>query len=262
MRCYEIIKELEKIAPERYALSWDNVGLLAGSKDQEVKKVYIALDATDEDIKKAVEGNADMLITHHPLIFSPLKKVNTENFISKRIVKLIQNNISYYAMHTNFDVSVMGELAANYLELSEIDTLDVTWKEENSHNTEGIGKTGILKNEMTLLTLVDLVKEKFRLDHVKVFGDLNSIVSRVAISPGSGKSMIEPAVKKGAQVLITGDIGHHEGIDSIAQNLCIIDAGHYGIESIFIPYIKEQLKGLNANIEIEIADIENPFKII
>lgn len=262
MKCYEIIHELEKIAPPDYALSWDNVGLLAGSSHQEVQKVYIALDATDEAIKEAVEKNADMLITHHPLIFSPLKKVNTEDFISRRIVELIQNKISYYAMHTNFDVSVMGELAGDYLGLKEAKVLDSTLEEENVSDSKGIGQIGILDKEMSLVDLSKLVKKKFSLEHVKIFGDLDSNVSRIAISPGSGKSMIKAALKKGAQVLITGDIDHHEGIDSVAQGLNIIDAGHYGIESIFIPYMKEQLSERYPNLEIETQKIQSPFKIL
>ena len=105
MKCRELIEILEELAPVSLACDWDNPGLLAGRSDKEVRTVYLALDATDDVIDNAVECRADMIITHHPLIFKPLKKVNDEDFISRRILKMIQNDISYYAMHTNFDAA-------------------------------------------------------------------------------------------------------------------------------------------------------------
>ena len=104
MLCRDVMNVIEKEYPLNYALSWDNVGLLVGRDDKEVKKIYIALDATDEVIDEAVKNGADMLITHHPMIFSPIKKIHNLDFVGGRILKLIQNDISYYAMHTNYDV--------------------------------------------------------------------------------------------------------------------------------------------------------------
>jgi len=97
MLCREIIDVIEGTYPKEAALAWDNVGLLVGRTEKEVKRIYVALDATDEIIEAAIRGNADMLVTHHPLIFSPLKTVTDEHFISNRVVKLLQHDISYYA---------------------------------------------------------------------------------------------------------------------------------------------------------------------
>lgn len=105
MKCSEVIEVLGRLAPESCACDWDNPGLLAGRSDKEVKKIYIALDATDQVVEAAIKGGADMLLTHHPLIFKAIKKVNDQNFITRRLVKLIQADISYYAMHTNFDAA-------------------------------------------------------------------------------------------------------------------------------------------------------------
>ena len=105
MKCSEVIEILGKLAPESCACDWDNPGLLAGRSDKEVKKIYIALDATDQVVDAAIKAGADMLLTHHPLIFKAIKKVNDQNFITRRLVKLIQADISYYAMHTNFDAA-------------------------------------------------------------------------------------------------------------------------------------------------------------
>lgn len=104
MQCKEIIQVIEATFPRTAALGFDNVGLLAGRSEKEVSRIYLALDATDVVIDRAIKEGADMLITHHPLLFSAVKKVTDEDFITRRIVKLIQNDISYYAMHTNYDV--------------------------------------------------------------------------------------------------------------------------------------------------------------
>ncbi|MCC8082628.1 MAG: Nif3-like dinuclear metal center hexameric protein, partial [Clostridium sp.] len=117
MKCSELIEVLKGLAPEDCACEWDNPGLLAGRSDKEVKKVYIALDATDQVVEAAIEAGAHMLLTHHPLIFKAIKQVNDQNFITRRLVKLIQSDISYYAMPTNFDAApgCMAALAARRL---------------------------------------------------------------------------------------------------------------------------------------------------
>ena len=103
MKCREIIEILETLAPKSCACDWDNPGLLAGRIDKDVKKILLTLDADDAAVERAKEIGADMLLSHHPLIFKPVKHVSDENFIGRRLVSLIQSDVSYYAMHTNFD---------------------------------------------------------------------------------------------------------------------------------------------------------------
>ena len=258
MLCRDIMKVIEATYPKHAALEWDNVGLLVGRTEKEVKKIYVALDATDEVIEQAVAANADMLITHHPLLFSPLKKITDEHFIGSRVVKLLQHDISYYAMHTNYDVCGMADISAAILGLDGAETLEVTDKE----SMEGIGKVGDFSGPMSLQSCGEFIKEKFQLDSVKVFGDLSSTVQRVAICPGSGKGMTELALEKNADVLVTGDIGHHEGIDAVAQGLAIIDAGHYGLEHIFIEDMENYLRKNIEGIVVETHEITHPFQVI
>ena len=258
MLCRDIMKVIEATYPKHAALEWDNVGLLVGRTEKEVKKIYVALDATDEVIEQAVSANADMLITHHPLLFSPLKKITDEHFIGGRVVKLLQHDISYYAMHTNYDVCGMADISAAILGLDGAETLEVTDKE----SMEGIGKVGDFSGPMSLQSCGEFIKEKFQLDSVKVFGDLSSTVQRVAICPGSGKGMTELALEKNADVLVTGDIGHHEGIDAVAQGLAIIDAGHYGLEHIFIEDMANYLRKNIEGIVVETHEITHPFQVI
>ena len=260
MECALICESLEELSPKRFALSFDNVGLLVGRYDKDVKTIYIALDATDEVIDAAIECEADMLITHHPMIFSAIKSVRADDFIGRRILKLAKYDISYYAMHTNFDVMGMADAAADEIDLIERDVLQVTYEDEIG--TEGIGRIGRLREEMSLIELCDFVKERFMLDTVKVFGDPDRLCNICAISPGSGKSMIKYAIEKGADVIITGDIDHHEGIDSVAQGLCVIDAGHFGIEKIFVPYMEEFIRREMPEIKVYTHEMTSPFMVL
>lgn len=169
MLCSEIITQIEKTYPKEAALGFDNVGLLAGRGEKDVKRILLALDATDEVVEKAVQVKADLLITHHPLIFSAMKSVTDQDFIGRRVLKLIQNDISYYAMHTNYDVLGMADLVANTLGLQETEVLDVTWEKDG--HPEGIGRIGRVPRRMTLEECCRYVKEQLHLEHVKVFGD-------------------------------------------------------------------------------------------
>ena len=260
MLCREIMQVIEATYPREAALDFDNVGLLAGRAEKEVDRVYIALDATDAVIDRAAEAGADMLITHHPLIFSPLKKITDEDFISRRIVKLIQNDISYYAMHTNYDVLGMAELSEKILGIRDTEILDVTMEKEGK--PEGIGRIGKLEKPMTLEECCVYVKHKLNLGSLKVFGDMSAEVSRLAISPGSGKTAVPAALAKGADVLVTGDIGHHDGLDAVEQGLAIIDAGHYGTEYIFIDDMKRFLEEKLPVLEIVTTPVIHPFQVI
>lgn len=257
MKCSEIIEKLEAIAPVSYAEEWDNVGFLAGRREKEVQTVFIALDATDEVIDEAIEVGADMILTHHPLIFKPLTRVNTDDFIGRRVVRLLQNDICYYAMHTNFDVKGMADAAAEEMGLLQPKVLMVT--AENGQKKEGIGRYGKLKEVLSLADCAAYVKEVFRLEHVNVYGDLETPITVAAISPGAGKSVLKDAVAAGVDVLITGDVDHHTGIDLQAQGVCVIDAGHYGIEKIFVPYMKDFLKKEISSVQICMAEEKNPY---
>lgn len=283
MLCSEVINVIERKYPGRYALGWDNTGLLAGRDDKQVTCIYIALDAEDETVREAVRCHADMLITHHPLIFGGLKRITNQDFIGRRILELIRHDISYYAMHTNYDVAGMGKLAAGMMGLKRQEVLEVTCEEAESAvsakedlpasgraggdkeagiRQEGIGRIGRLESPVTLRQCCEDVKRVFDLASVRVFGDLESKVERIAICPGSGKSVVQEAVRKRSDVLITGDIGHHEGIDAAAQGMAVIDAGHYGIEYIFIEdmrrYLAENLGG-QESVKIVTAPVRHPF---
>lgn len=246
MKCAELIECLERLAPVSCACSWDNPGLLAGRAEKEVSKILIALDATDEVVEMAADEGVDFLLTHHPLIFGSIKKVNNQDFIGRRLVRLIQADISYYAMHTNFDSApgCMADLAGDVLGIRNRHPLEVTGEDADTGKPYGIGVCGDLEKPADLKELALMVKERFGLPFVNVYGaeKFHGPIDRVAVCPGSGKGMSGSALALGAQALITGDIGHHDGIDAAAQGLAVIDGGHYGLESIFMDFMENYIK--------------------
>ena len=270
MNAKEFISQIEKDYPLKYALEWDNVGLLVGMRDKEIRKVYIALEVTPDVVKAAIEQSVDIIITHHPLIMQPMKRITNECFLTKAIIELLQNDILCYAMHTNYDVLRMGKLASARLGLQNTKPLDIVAKVEKKLETAevqeeeelGIGEVGDLEVATTLQGVAQIVKEKFQLSEVKIFGELDKNIQKVAIVPGSGKSLITTAVANKADVLITGDIGHHDGLDALVEGLTIIDAGHYGTEYIFIEDMKNYMQKNFADIQVQAHPISPPFCII
>lgn len=256
MICAELIALFNDIADPSLSSGWDNPGLTVGDENMAVKRILVALDATDEVIDEAVELDVDLILTHHPLIFKGIKKVNNSDFTGRRILRLIKNDISCFAMHTNFDIACMGGEASDRIGLKNSRIL-----QEVSEN-EGFGRIGDLPQSMSVSELGDLVKERFDIEYVKVFGDLDTVVSTAAVMPGSGASAIDDAIEKGADVLITGDIDHHEGIDSVEKNLIIIDAGHFGLEKIFIDYMKDYIERNTEGLEVYTDIKEKGFTII
>ncbi len=255
MKCSEICTMIELEYSPEYACDWDNVGLLAGRRDKEVKKILLALDATDEVVRMAAEQNADMLITHHPMLFAPVKRVTDEDMVGRRLITLIQNDISYYAMHTNYDTRGMADLAAGLLKLQQCTVL------EEIKDGEGIGRVGILPENMTLGECAEHVKEAYKIPSVRIYGAPDTQVCSAAVCPGAGKSTMSEALRFGCDVYITGDIDHHTGIDAVDQGLCIIDAGHYGIEHIFMEDVRAYLEKVLTGVRMECVPVKHPFTV-
>lgn len=257
MQCDEIIRILEKKAPVEYAMDWDHVGLLVGRRSKEVRRLLLAVDVTNDVINMAIQQHVDMIVSHHPMIFGSVDRVNDDTVLGRKILELIEHGICCYAMHTNFDtIGGMAKEAAKMLGIQNMEVL------EETRDGEGIGQTGQLPYTRTVRELASEVKEKFGLKNVTIYGNLDKKVDKVAICPGSGRSVIGVAVKKEADCLISGDIGHHEGLDACEQGAAVIDASHYGLEQIFMYIMRDYIRGYNPDMEIIIADEGVPFTIV
>jgi len=258
MKCKEIIDILEKLAPVNIAEDYDNVGLLVGDKEKEVKKIMIALDASKDVIKQAIDEKVDMLITHHPMIFRGIKRVDKANFLGDKILELAKNDISYYASHTNMDNSVMSKIACEKLALKDAKYVVPVGVSEDEEKY-GCGRVGNLKEPMTLEEFALKVKKDFDIANIRVIGDRKKVVSRVACITGSGKSFLKEVIKSKADVFVTGDIDHHTALDVIDMNFSMIDAGHFETEHFFVDYIKYYLSNNFSDLYIMLAKEKSPF---
>ena len=224
MKVRDIIQVIEEFAPLSIQEGWDNSGLCVGSPEDEVTSVLIALDCTPELVDEAVACGADMIITHHPLIFSGLKKISPEDMVGEAVIKAIKAGISIYAAHTNADKvleGVSGAMAAR-LGLVDVEVLDM-----DGEGT-GLGAVGNFPEPMTADQAIALVKEKFALKSMKVSKPVEGMISRVAMCGGSGGSLIGAARKAGAQLYISGDISYHNFFTP--EGFMIMDIGHYESE--------------------------------
>ncbi len=252
----DLVTELEKFSSPQLACTWDNVGLHIGDYDAEVKKILITVDVDDKAVETAISQNVDLIISHHPFFFRNVKKLNSDSFLGKRSMALMSANISVYCMHTNFDCSHMGGAAADRIGLTDTETLEIT------DTDYGFGSIGNLPHEMSVRELCELVKRKFGLEKVVLFGNADDRVTRVAVMPGSGKEEIELAFQKGAKAIVTGDVSYHFGIDGVAMGINVIDAGHYGVEHIFINVLKDYLESNLSGIEVVTMPVFNPQQYI
>ncbi|MBQ0001435.1 MAG: Nif3-like dinuclear metal center hexameric protein [Clostridiales bacterium] len=256
----ELLSYLEEHYPCSAAEGWDNVGLLVGDAEGEIHHVFLALDLTEPVLAEAIACGADFILTHHPMIFSGVKRINHKTFEGRKILSLIRNGITYYAMHTNYDVLGMAHISSERMGLKEVQPLEATY--EDGEDVQGIGSVGTLPEKMTLRACAELVKKAFDLPEVRVFGNLDKEVVRAAMCTGSGKSMIKNALGMGAEVYITGDIDHHSGIDAVADGLCIIDAGHYGTEYMFMEEMEKELAAAFPELKLTCAGIKFPYTMI
>lgn len=220
----DVIKVIEDFAPLSLQEGWDNSGLCIGSADAPVNSVLLGLDCTPDLVDEAVACGADMIVTHHPLIFSGLKKISPDNQVGEAVIKAIRAGISIYAAHTSADkviAGVSGAMAAR-LGLVNVSILD-----EDGEGT-GLGVVGDLPEPVTAEQAVTLAKDRFSLKALKASRPLDGMISRVAMCGGSGGSLIGAARKAGAQLYISGDISYHNFFTE--DGFMIMDIGHYESE--------------------------------
>jgi dinuclear metal center YbgI/SA1388 family protein len=261
----DIIKILDEIAPFSLAEDWDNSGLQVGSLSMEINKILLALNPTIMAVKKAMERDAQLLLTHHPLIFSPLSCVDIDSYPGNVLNEALKNSISIVAIHTNLDAARTGinQILAEIFELNNAETLESSEGLENTGS--GIGRVGNLKEPATLSNVSNMVKRSLGIKGLRVMGKGETEIRRIAIVGGSGGSMAPSAFKKGADLLITGDIKHNEALAAEAMDLCLIDGGHFSTERTalvsYMEYLKDIFKKKDLNIILEVyGDEKDPMR--
>ena len=143
MKAKEIIKIIENVCPERLAYSWDNVGLLCGDENKDVKKVFVTLDTNINTVKEAISKNADMIVSHHPILLDGIKRIDYSTSVGQMLKLLIENNIPLFAAHTNMDTAKGGinDKLAEIFELTDVKILD----QHTDDSSAGLGRYGRLE---------------------------------------------------------------------------------------------------------------------
>jgi len=240
----DVINQLEKVAPVNLAEEWDNVGLLIGDKKNEVSGILISLDCDESSVDFAIKNNLNLIITHHPVIFKCLKKINESN---KSIIKLIQNNISVYSAHTNFDNC--SRSMNNYI-ADKLGAFNIIKAQE-----------GIIFSIKTTL-LKDFafkIKEIISEDILKIKGDFRKNVSTVYLCTGSGMSTESFAhAEEVCDVFVTSEIKHNYWIE--ATKLALIEFSHFSSELPFESIVYDILKSVE--VPVKRANSNKPYKII
>jgi len=275
----KIIKIMDRLAPPLLAEEWDNVGLQIGDPRMPVRRIWVALDASPAVVKAACQQEVDLLITHHPLIFRPLKSIDFETPGGSIIQMAVHRQLAIFSAHTNLDIVQDGvnDVLAQRLGLRNLSVLQpvevAEWAKEDmrplagSEPEFGIGRIGSLAKEGSFKSLVSLVKKKLKLDFVKVAGDLEMEITQVAICSGSGSSLMQAFLSSKAQAYISGDIHYHDAREAQDANRGIIDIGHFPSEHLMVETLAQQLEKIisKAGIEAEITACtieKDPFKII
>ena len=279
-----ITEKLEQLAPKAAACDWDNPGLLVGRLDREVSRIYVALDASCAVVDAAIDAGCDLIVTHHPIIFRGLKVINDQSALGLKLLDLIRNDVSVFSMHTNFDSCPggMADIVCAALGLRKTGLMEPTgFHPEDAQNgaaeglqlrvvesaedvdpdAYGIGFTAELPQMMTAAELAALVKERFGLLFVQYY-DAGMPIRRIACCPGSGRGELKEVLGLQVDAFLSGDMGHHEGLDLCEEGISLLDAGHYGLEHIFVHYIADFLRAQFPEVEILEEELHFPAQIV
>ena len=260
MKIKDIVEYLKKIIPTDLAEPWDNVGLQCGNKNKEVKKIVIALDPSTKAINYAIQREAQMLITHHPLIFSPLKNLVSSEPLGELLIKMIKQDISLFVMHTNLDSVREGVSDALLFQLGI--KFKGVLSPKQSPNT-GFGRWGEMPQVIGAEKFIQLVKQKLQCSVVRVIGQKEKI-KKVGVCGGSASDLIPMALELGLDAFVIGEIKYHPARLFEEIPMLVLEVGHYESEKFILKSLKEKIENFlnkqKENIEILIFEEVSPFK--
>lgn len=244
----DIIDIIEQLAPPALAEAWDNCGLQVGSEQWPVRKIWVALDPLLTVIEAAITQKVDILVTHHPLLLTPLTQIDLQTDVGRVLSAAIKGQIAIFSAHTNLDSTIDGinDVLAHKVGLHKVlplvpacSTLVGADKEENG---PGIGRIGTLSAPVSVDALAHKIKKRLGLKQVKVAGDAAQIVQKVAVCSGSGAGLVAPFLESDAQVYVSGDLKYHQARDVEAAGRALIDVGHFASECIIIDVLVRKLQ--------------------
>ncbi len=261
----DVISILADIAPPSLAESWDNCGLQAGDARWPADIIRIALDPTPDVVEKACQQQAGLLITHHPLIFRALKKIDFATFPGNVIQRAARHEMAVYSAHTNLDSVHEGvnDVLFDKIGLSHRSVLVPA----EHRPTEGLGRLGEMNEGFELKSFTRYLKDQLDVPFVRVIGKDDLPVKKVAVCSGSGSGLLAAFFKSDADVFVTGDIRYHDARDAETLNRGLIDIGHFASEYIILDVLREKMaKALSAagfDSDVAVCRVEkDPFTAV
>ena len=242
----DIMEFMESLAPKDLKMDWDNVGLNCGSKAAPVRKILVALDPFEHVCREAVDWNADLLVTHHPLIFRPWSSVTDETPISRGLINLIRHDISHFCAHTNLDCAIGGvnDVLATKLGLRNTQTVP--------GDAHGMLRMGEVK-EQNLSDFLAFVKETLRCDGMRYVSGGKS-VHKVAVGGGACAGALYDTIAAGCDTFVTSDIKYNDWWDAKELGLNLIDAGHFHTENPMVAMLAEKIAAAFPEVEVKISE--------
>jgi dinuclear metal center YbgI/SA1388 family protein len=259
----EIWNVLSKWAPPELAEQWDNIGLQVGDPNAPVQRLIVALDATESVLEAAAVRQAQMVLTHHPLLFRPVSSFDISKQIPRLLAGFLRKDIALAAAHTNLDSAIGGvsDLLANALGLSDVKPLHTF---EPNPPSVGLGRIGNLPYSCKLSEIMHKISSMLRNPGLLVVGHPEQMITRIALCGGSGSDLWPMAVNEDADLFLSAEIKHHIAREAEQMGKAIIDAGHFYTEWPIVPamakYMKQQASNEGWDLKIDIFDDEkSPF---
>jgi dinuclear metal center YbgI/SA1388 family protein len=266
-RIADVMIWLDAHVPFRYAADWDNCGLLVGDPEAEVARILVALDVTAGVLAEAEATRCQCLVTHHPLLFQPLKSLRFDQYPAALIVRAIRTGIHLVAVHTNLDVASDGtnRQLVRMLGLQSCRPLETDPRWEGEERYAGMGAVGELPAAVTLHNLVAGLQSLFPEAQLRMVGAGERILRRVALCTGSGAGLLEKVIAAGCDVYLSGDFKYHEARRAEEAGLALVDLGHFASERLVVEPLAQALRqaaaGAAAAVGVVTAQSErDPFR--
>jgi GTP cyclohydrolase I len=260
----EVLEFLQKAAPACLAESWDNPGLQVGFPDRPLHTLLSALDPSVSVVEQAASKGAGLIVTHHPLFFKSVSSLVLDRFPGDVVEAAVCRNISLVSLHTNLDSARDGisDALAEMIGLRDVEVLEESRKDEGV----GLGRIGNLMDTETAEGVFTRIKTSLGLRHIRVAGGSSAPIRRIAVVGGSGGGMVTEAADAGADLLVTGDVTHHQALDAVHRGLIVVDAGHFATERAAFSRVMQKMaasmKALGWAVEVYTAEEADPLMLI
>lgn len=246
----EIIHFLEQFAPLHLAEDWDNVGLLIGRQDKSVKRILTCLTVTPDSVTEAIQQKCDLIVSHHPIPFRPLKKLTDGDTVGQMVLSLIEANISVFSPHTAFDSAKLGinQQWAEGLQLQAIRPL--VPQDPGDELGNGAGRMGEVRQPVLLSELVQRTKTLLSVKNLQIVGDQSTTVQKIAIACGAAGSFLENVKQHSCDVFILGETNFHTCLEAQAQGIQLILPGHFASERFAVEHLASILANEFGDVDV------------